>query len=298
MKDLSIIIISYNTAELLDECLESVEKFKPKKYSYEVIVVDNASSDNSVEMVKKNHKSVHVIENKENFGFSKANNIGIKNSQGKYILFLNSDTVMHEHTLDTVLDFMESNKKTGAATCKVVMLNGKIDDASHRGFPTPWNAIAHFTYLSKIFPKSKIFSGYQMGWEDLTKIHKIDVLAGAFMMVRKEAGEEVGWWDEDYFWYGEDIDFCYNLKQKGWEIYYLPQVSILHYKGASGGIKKETLGISKASEETKIRATKARFNAMRIFYRKHYTKKYPSFLTWLVLKGVSIKEFITLKTLG
>ncbi len=287
MIDLSIIIVNYNTKSFLSNLLDSIKKSVSRKITYEVIVVDNAST-NGLPAETLNFK---LIKNKENLGFSKANNQGIKASQkSRYLLFLNPDTLMQKNTVEEMIKFMDMHKDVGASTCKVVMPNGKIDDASHRGFPTPWNSFSYFSGLSKIFPKSKLFNGYNLGWLDFGKVHEIDACAGAFMIVRREAGEAIGWWDEDYFFYGEDLDFCYMLKQLGWMVYYVPQVWILHYKGVAGGIKKISQNISTADLETKKRATKARFNAMKIFYKKHYTKVYPKWLTWLVFAGISIKE--------
>lgn len=290
MIDLSIIIVNYNTKEFLKKCIFSITK-NVKDVSYELIIADNNSSDNSAEMVKKEFPQIKLIVNKENVGFSKANNQGIKASrESKYVLFLNPDTIMQDQTIEEMLKFMDSHKDIGAATCKLIMPNGKIDDASHRGFPTPWNSFCHFTGLSRIYPKSLIFAGYNLGWMNLKKTHEIDVLCGAFMLVRRQAGEQVGWWDEDYFFYGEDIDFCYELKQKGWKIYYVPKVWITHYKGVSGGIKSVSKEISTASEETKRRATKWRFDAMRTFYNKHYEQKYPWIINFLVDKGILFRE--------
>lgn len=289
MIDLSIIIVSYNTKEFLEKCVASILEHK-QSLQIEVIIVDNASVDNSVQMIKKEYKDVILIENKKNLGFSKANNLGVKKAKGKYILFLNPDTVVQPVTLSAMYEFMEKQTNAGVATCRVDLLNGELDDACHRGFPTPWNAFCHFFGFSRIFPRSRIFAGYSMGWEDLSKTHEIDACAGAFMIVRKLAGEEIDWWDEDYFWYGEDIDFCYKLKQKNWKIYFVPTTSVLHYKGVSGGIKSTSKNITTASKETKMRATRARFEAMRIFYNKHYQKKYPKVITRLALLGISLKE--------
>jgi len=221
---LSIIIISFNTKDFLQKCLASLRANISRKIKYEVIVVDNSSKDDSVEMVKAEFPEVILIQNEKNLGFAKANNLGIKKAKGDYILFLNSDTVVPKNTIEHMLSFMDKNKNVGASTCKVLLVNGQIDDASHRGFPTPWNAICHFSNLSKLFPKSKFFSDYSLGFMDLNLTHKIDALAGAFMLVRREAGKDAKWWDEDYFFYGEDIDFCYQLKQKGWDVYYVPDV--------------------------------------------------------------------------
>jgi GT2 family glycosyltransferase len=292
MLDLSIIIVSYNSKDFLRECIVSINK-NLKSISYEIIVVDNNSLDNSSEMVKNEFPKVKLISNKENTGFSKANNQGVKLSNDcRYILFLNPDTVVQSQAIEKVMDFMNKHKDVGAATCKLIMPNGEIDDATHRGFPTPWNAFCHFSGLEKIFPKSRLFAGYSLGWMDFGKTHEIDALAGAFMLVKRNAGEEAEWWDEDYFFYGEDIDFCYMLKQKGWKIYYVPSVFINHYKGVSGGIKAISKNITTASTETKKRATKSRFNAMRIFYKKHYRQKYPWIINLLVDLGISLREKI------
>lgn len=290
MINLSIIIVSYNGKEFLRNCIVSIIE-NIKNVSFEIIVIDNNSSDNSSEMVRKEFPKIKLIANKENLGFSKANNQGIKvSNNSKYVLFLNPDTIMQDQTIEKMIKFMDVHSDAGAATCKVVMLDGEIDDASHRGFPTPWNSLCHFTGLSRIFPKSRIFAGYNLGWMDLNSTHEIDALAGAFMIVRREAGEQAKWWDEDYFFYGEDIDFCYQLKVIGWKIYYVPNVFVTHYKGVSGGIKKVSQEITTASEETKKRATKWRFAAMRIFYNKHYKNKYPWIINQLVNLGISLKE--------
>ncbi len=295
-KDLSIIIVSYNTKDFLAECLESIKDNVSEEISYEVIVVDNASADDSVEYVKKHFPNVEMIASSENLGFSKANNLGVQSSVGRYVLFLNPDTVIRKGALEYMTKFMDVTKDAGAATCYLEMVNGKLDDAAHRGFPTPWNALCYFSGLTKLFPRTPLFSGYNLSWKDLKNVHDIDALAGAFMLVRREAGEAVGWWDARYFFYGEDLDFCYQLKKKGWKIYFVPDVKILHYKGVSGGIKKHSQHISTASRETKVRATLARFEAMKIFYRKNYMKQYPQFVTWLVFKGINLKQWITLQS--
>jgi GT2 family glycosyltransferase len=290
--DLSIIIVSYNTREFLKKCIASIYE-TAILIGFEIIVVDNASTDKTAEEMENiKYSNFKFIQNKENLGFSKANNVGIKKAFGRYILFLNPDVVVHEKTLEEMVKFMDNNKDAGAATCKVVMPDGKIDDASHRGFPTPWNSLTHFSGLAELFGKTKHFGGYNLKHLDLSTMHEIEALAGAFMIVRRKAGEEVGWWDEDYFFYGEDLDFCYMLKQKGWKIYYVPDVSILHYKGVSGGLKQVSKEITTADSQTKKRATKARFDAMRIFYKKHYEQKYPWMITRLVYVGISLKQFM------
>jgi len=294
--DLSIIIVSYNTKELTVECIQSIID-NVKGINYEIIVIDNNSKDGSPECLKKYFPTIHTIALTENLGFSKANNRGVKVAKGRYVLFLNSDTVVYPGALEHMVEFMDTHEDAGAATCFLKMPNGKLDDAAHRGFPTPWRAFCQFSGLSTIFSKSMFLNGYHMGWKDLDKVHEIDALAGAFMLVRRKAGEEAGWWDEDYFFYGEDIDFCYMLKEKGWKVYFVPTVSILHYKGASGGIKKETKLITKATLETKRRVTDSRFEAMRIFYKKHYKNKYSPLVYWLVMKAVDMKKSLALRSI-
>ena len=295
MIDLSIVIVSYNTKEFLGRCLDSI--FESTLKDLEVIVVDNASKDGSVEEIRKFDSKVKIIENKENVGFSKANNQGVKIVKGKYLLFLNPDTVVNKDTLSTLISFMENTKDAGVVTCKVILPDGNLDDSAHRGFPTPWNAFCYFSGLEKLFPRFKLFAGYHMGWEDFTKTHEINACAGSFMLVRREAGDQIKWWDEDYFFYGEDLDFCIKLKEKGWKIYYYPHVSITHYKGVSSGIKKISKEITTADLETKRFATKHRFSAMKILYEKHYQNKYPKIINWLVLKGINLKFWLSMKSL-
>lgn len=293
--DVSIIIVNYNSGPFLRKALASLKEHISKEITYEVIVVDNASEDDSVSIVKKEFPWVTLIASKDNLGFSKGNNLGIKRASGRYLLFLNPDTVMKDHTLERMVRFMDEHPECGAATCLLRLEDGSLDDGAHRGFPTPWNAFCYFSGLSKLFPKSMIVNGYNLGWKNMDKVHEIDALVGAFMLTRREAGDEVGWWDEDYFFYGEDLDFCYNLKQKNWKIFFVPDVEILHYKGVSGGIKKHSEKLSAAKRETKIRATNERFRAMKLFYQKHYMNKYPSWLTTLVFLGIDLKLRKSLK---
>lgn len=296
---LSIVIVSYNTKDLLAECIDSIKK--TTKTQHEVIIVDNASDDgtaNEIDKQKAKITNLKLIQNKTNEGFSKANNRGVEKALGEYILFLNPDMVMRKGSIDGMVEYMQKNPEVGASTCFVELPSGQLDDAAHRGFPTPGRALAHFTGMAKLFPRSEIFAGYSLGYKDLTTTHEIDALAGAFMLVPRKAGEEVGWWDEDYFWYGEDLDFCYKLKERGWKVMFVPTFKVLHYKGASGGIKKSTQKMTTATRETKKKSQEARFNAMRIFYDKHYKNKYPKAVTSLVMGGITLKEFITKKVNG
>lgn len=276
--ELSIIILNYNVREFLLNCLESIFQNKGKLDRWQVIVVDNASSDGSADAVKKRFPEVEVIESKENLGFAAGNNLGVERAKAPVILFLNPDTVIIGHAIQKTLEVLLSNPDYGAMTCKVELPDGRLDYSCHRGFPTPWNSFAYFGGLAKMFPRSTLFAGYTATYLDINKPHEIDSLTGAFMMVRKIAGDQVNWWDKNYFWNGEDIEFCYSLKEKGWKIYYYPDVKIIHYKGSSAkGDKLKTIthGVS----------------AMRIFYKKHYYKNYPPFLRDFVLWGIKLLEY-------
>ena len=292
--ELSIIILNYNTKNITLEAISSIEMNYPKEVSlgtYEVIVTDNASPDGSLEAFqaykkKSKIKVFHVIDNKKNIGFAAGNNKGVPYAKGKYILFLNPDTIVYPHTLQRMISFMNEHPDAGAATCKLELQSGGIDEASHRGFPTPWNAFCHFSGLEKTFPQSRLFSGYIQGWKNVDTIHEIDACAGAFFLIPRNVGEKVRWWDEEYFFYGEDLQFCYNIRKLGYKIYYVPDVSILHYGGVSSGIKKSSKNITQANIETKRKVQEWRFDAMRIFYRKNYIEKYPKIVTWIVLKGI------------
>lgn len=287
--DLSIIILNYNTKDFLRDCLRSIDKAK-NDLKFEIIVVDNVSTDDSIQMVAEEFSWVKLIGSHKNLGFAKGNNLGVPGALGKYVLFLNPDTIVFPKTLSGMVEFMEKHPRAGVSTCRVELPNQKLDEACHRGFPSPWNAFCHFSGLEKVFPKSKLFAGYYMGWLPLSRVHKIDACVGAFLLVRREIGEKISWWDEDYFLYGEDLDFCYRVQEEGWEIYYVPEYKIIHYKGASSGIKKQSKDLTTASRETRVRSARASTQAMRIFYQKHYQTKYPKFLTWLVMKGIDLLE--------
>ncbi len=294
--DLSIIILNYNTSQLTLDAVSSIEKNYPveiKSGQLEIVVADNASPDESLTEFKKYSektkiKSFHVVDNEENIGFAKGNNKALKYVKGKYVLFLNPDTIVYPGTLNRMIEFMDQHPDAGAVTCKIEIPTGGIDEASHRGFPTPWNAFTHFSGLEKIFPKSKVFAGYTQSFKNMNSIHEVDAISGAFLFVRNDVGQKIGWWDEEYFFYGEDIQFCYNIKKLGYKIYYIPDVSILHYGGVSSGIKKQSHHITTADKEHKKVMQGHRFEAMRIFYKKNYDKRYPKALSWLVRQGIDL----------
>ena len=287
--DLSIIILSYNTEELLRKCLQSLQKAKKDDYQIEMIVVDNASSDKSPEMVAKEFPQLKLIKSKKNLGYAGGNNLGLKEAQGEFILFLNSDTEIDKEALVKMMKFMKENPKVGASSPKTRLFSGGLDPDCHRGFPTPWASITYFLGLEKFFPKSKLFGQYHQFYLNLDQPHEIDAGFGTFMFIRKKALDEVGNWDEQYFFYGEDLDLFYRIKEAGWKIMFYPETLVVHHKGASSGLRKESKAVARPSRETRIRVAKASIKAMEIFYKKFYQDKYPAWLTWIVLLGIKVK---------
>ena len=191
-----------------------------------------------------------------------------------------------------IAEYMSQNASAAIATAKLVLRDGQLDMDAHRGFPTPWASLTHFSGLNKLFPTSKLFNQYFLGHQPLDQPHEIDLCISHFMFIRHSLFDVIGPWDEDFFFYGEDVDFCYRAKEAGFKIMYLPQFQALHYKGASVGVRPQTQDISTASEETKRRASALSTKAMELFYRKHLYAKYPWIVSAFVLGGVRLLAFL------
>ena len=292
MLDLSIIIVSFNTRQLLDECLRSLETAVAPAGGLEIIVVDNASEDGSPSMVAQKYPRVRLLQSAENLGFSAANNLGAEAAEGRVLLFLNSDTRVSKEALVQPLDYLTAHLEVGAITVRLVYPTGERDPDNHRGYPTPWNALCHFSGLSRIFPDKPHFNGYFQSSADFNAIHRVDVIAGSFMMMPRDVYDELGGWDETYFFYGEDIDFCYRINEIGYEIIYYPLVEVLHYKGASSGLRKESADIARPPKETRIKVAQESVRAMKVFYRKFYSDRYPRPVTGLVLAGIQARGWL------
>src|SRR6185369_8988049 len=294
---LSIIILTYNTKQLTLDAVASVERNYPEEVAsgeFEIIVADNESSDGTLDAFKVYKKtssirSLLLIANGGNIGFSAGNNKGVSYAKGRYVLFLNPDTIVHDKTLISMVEFMEKHPDVGASSCKLINSDGEVDFNCHRGFPTPWNAFCYFSGLQRVLPKSRLFAGYTQGWKDFSTDHEVDAIEGAFLLLPRTVGEKVGWWDEDYFFYGEDLQFCYDIKKLGLKIYYLGTVESMHIGGASSGIKKKTQHITSANREAKLKTQAARFEAMKIFYRKNYRKAYPVWVQWVMFAAIDFK---------
>jgi GT2 family glycosyltransferase len=265
--DVSIIIVNFNTVGLLRECLMSLEKMDMGKFTAEIIVVDNGSIDGSMDMVKTEYPHTIIIQNKENTGFAKANNIGIKKAKGRYILLLNSDTEVNHTTLATMITYMDAHKDVGLSTCKLLLRDGSIDPACHRGEPTPWAAFSYYLKLEKLFPQSPACAQYHQTYKNFSTIHDVDIISGAFFLVRKSVIDAVGSLDEDYFFYGEDMDLCIRIKRAGWRIVYNPTVTILH--------KKKQSGRANADRARKVKTDIFFYTYNRLFYKKNYDGVYP-----------------------
>ena len=287
---LSIVILSYNTKELLRDCLLSLEKVR-KEVGFEVIVPDNGSVDGSPDMVEKVFPWVKkVIRNGKNLGFAAGNNRAMPYISGEYVLFLNSDTIVYKNTLAKIIDYMDKRRDVGAATCRVVMKDGNLDKDTRRSFITPWIGLTHiYLKLDRIFPKSSLFAKYWYGYIPEDQIHEVDALQGAFFLSRKKVLDELGWFDEEYFLDGEDIDLSWKIKEKGYKNVYYPKVSILHLKGASKGKNKK---IKHVSLKEKLKYRMAGVNSMELFYRKRLWSKYPLLLNLIVVTGIRLLKII------
>lgn len=284
---LSVIILSHNVSNLLKKAIQAVYDTYKKK-GLQVIVVDNASTDGSVSMVKKNFPQVDLIISKTNTGFAKGNNLARKITKGDVVLFLNPDTEVHAGTIMKCLNILTSKKELGAITCKVNLPNEKMDYSCHRGLPTVWNTFCFFSGLSKIFPSSKIFSGYSATHLDTNTSHYIDCISGTFLMIKKGALEKVNWWDEDYWWNGDDIEICYMLKKNNYKIWYESSVTMMHYKGSSSGL--QSTAQTKVAKETKVRSARSAAMAMRIFTNKHWKELGPWPIMMIVRLGIFLVE--------
>lgn len=254
---LSVIIVNYNVRYFLEPCLKSVHNAMTGMDA-EVIVVDNNSVDDSVKMVREQFPWVKLIANEDNLGFSKANNQGIRIASGKYVLLLNPDTLVQEDTFRACYDFMEGHPDAGALGVRMIDGSGRFLPESKRGFPSPFVAFAKATGLSTIFPRSRTFNRYHLGYLDEFQTHEVDVLSGAFMFIRKSVLDEIGYLDEAFFMYGEDIDLSYRIVQAGYKNYYFPETGIVHYKGES-------------TKKGSINYVVTFYNAMIIFARKHFS---------------------------
>lgn len=278
--DVSILILNYKTCELTLGAIRSVYQ-SDTSYRYEIILVDNHSDDGSVERFRTEFPEIPLIANDENVGFAKANNQAMELAKGRYVLLLNSDTVIRSDTLETMIRFMDEHPNVGASGCKIVLPDGSLDKACKRGFPTPSASFYYAFGFSKLFPRVPRFNRYQLGYLDPDQAYPVDCLVGAFMLVRREAIDQVGGLDEQFFMYGEDIDWCYRIKQAGWDIWYYPKTTVVHFKGAS-------------SRRKPFKIIYEFHRAMALFHRKHFQRNYSFLVNAAVYAGILLKFMLSL----
>ena len=283
--DLAIVILNYNTRDLLRDCLRSVFA-SDTALRFHVCVVDNASTDGSAEMVAAEFPAVHLIANRVNGGFSTGNNAGLRwvgfgddaqpeATRPRYALLLNPDTLVPPTSLDVMVRFMDERPQIGVAGPRLRRLDGSLDRACRRSFPTPQVSFYRMVGLSKLFPNSRRFNAYNMAFYAEDAVHPVDSVVGAFMLLRREAIAQVGLLDEGFFMYGEDLDWAKRIKDSGWEVWYNGQVEITHVKEAA----------SRQSSKSRIDF----YEAMWIFYDKHYRHETNWWLDKVIVVGIVVK---------
>lgn len=277
--DLSIVIVNHNTKKLTEQTIKSVFE-TTNNISYEIIVADNSSDP--LQVLDICDERVKIIKNVENKGFGNACNIGTKIAIGKYILYLNSDTIMKPQTLEKAVNYMEEHIQTGCLGIKTFLADGTFDHGCKRGFPTPFNSLCYVLKLDKLFPDNKKFGGYTLSYLPIDKTNEVDSVSGAFMLIPRTVLNKVGLFDESIFMYAEDIDLCYRIKERGYKVVYYADVSMIHLKGQSG-------------LHTKNKAVIYHFHrGIKIFYDKYYKDKHNILVTFLMHSAINMRYAITL----
>jgi GT2 family glycosyltransferase len=278
---LSVVIVSYNVKYFLEQCLSSLKKAIEgiPALAAEVFIIDNASSDGSPDFLEPLFPDFHFIRNKENIGFARANNEMIRGCKGEFVLFLNPDTIVAEDSLAVCISFLRDHADAGALGVRMIDGAGRFLRESKRGFPYPATSFFKMTGLSRLFPRSKIFSSYYMGHLDDDSTQKVEVLSGAFMMIKKSVLDKTGGFDEQFFMYAEDIDLSYRIDKAGLSNYYLPATTIIHFKGES--------------TQKDIRYVKMFYSAMQLFIKKHFGRNGPSFRLNTLIIGLRLRQVLS-----
>jgi GT2 family glycosyltransferase len=268
---LSIILLNFNGWEWVEKCLHSFHNLEEwqdnQPASMEVILIDNASKEDRTPSLLEQFPWLRVKKLSQNGGFAAGNNAGILMAQAPFVMLLNTDTEFFPQTpLLALLDNFK-DESVAVVTPKIVLSNGQLDHACHRGFPTPWNAACYYSGLARLFPRWKLVAGYLQSWKSLEERHQVEACSGAAMIVRQSAIQEVGLLDEDFFMYAEDIDWCYRFAQSGWKTIFDPRVTVRHHKYKSGQ--------GQVDWAIKSRTIAAFYDTMKQFMNKHYQHKYP-----------------------
>jgi N-acetylglucosaminyl-diphospho-decaprenol L-rhamnosyltransferase len=283
--DLTIIIVNYNTPDFVRTALTSIQKFhlSKTKMKTEVIVVDNGSSDHRLRSVAEEFPFLHLIELEKNLGFAGGNNVALKQAQSRYVMLLNSDTEFTATTdLDLLVEYADRHSEVGVITPRVELSTGGIDWASHRGEPTPWASFTYFGKLEKVFPHFPLFASYHQKYKNLDQIHTIDACSGAAMIVRSSAIEKVGYLDELFFMYAEDLDWCKRFRDAGYQIVYNPGCVIIHHKYKSG-LQNQNKNVAKKTSQYF-------YDTMLQYYDKHYKNRYPGFYRLIIKTFIQFKK--------
>lgn len=276
--DLSIIIVNYNTRDLTNQTIDSII-INTQGINYEIIVADN-STDRRQQCNYENEKvKVYKI---ENHGFGHGCNAGAKKAQGKYLLFLNSDTLIHDNSLFKCVNYINNNVNIGVLGARILLEDGTLDHGCKRGFPTPSAAFYYYIGLDRKFPDSKKYGVYRQTFLKENKTNEVDSVSGAFLMISKDLFNDINGFDETFFMYGEDLDLCYRVKEKGYKVIYYADAVITHLKGQSGLHKSSKVVIYHF------------YNAMILFYNKHYKNKYNPLITLIIYCAIKMKYYLTL----
>ena len=279
-KKLSVVIVNYNVKHFIEQCLFSVLKAS-ENLACEIFVVDNNSVDGSVELIKEKFPQVTLIENKINSGFSVANNQAIKRASGEYVLLLNPDTIVQEDTFTATCNFMDANPNAGGLGVKMLDGQGNFAPESKRGLPTPAVAFYKMIGVSKLFNQSKKFGKYHLTYLPENEINEIDVISGAFMLMRKSILDKIGLLDESFFMYGEDIDLSYRITQAGYKNYYFPKTQIIHYKGES-------------TKRSSLNYVLIFYKAMALFNKKHFSGSHAFWFNFLIRLAIFMRAGLAL----
>jgi len=277
--DISIIIVNYNVKEFIQQAIISIKK-ACEKLEHEIFIVDNASTDGSQNLIRDKFPDVHLIANTENAGFAVANNQALKRASGEYILLINPDTIVQEDTFSVIIDFLKQHPECGMVGCKILNPDGSLQLACRRSFPTPWIAFTKISGLSNIFPRSKLFGKYNLTYLNQDETYEVEAISGSFMFFRKQVVQDIGYLDESFFMYGEDLDWCYRIREANWKIYYLPETKIIHFKGES-------------SKKADIDLILQFYRAMKLFVEKHYQHRYLHVPQWLLLMGIGLRASLS-----
>lgn len=274
---LSIAIVNWNTSKLLEPCIESIFRHAPE-FDFEVIVVDNASSDFDEAAVRARFPEVKLIVNGSNLGYARGNNQAIAESSGEYVLLLNPDTEFKDDSIARLVDFMRAHPDAAAAGCKLVRLDGTVD-RSVRSFPEPWPIASELFGLSRLFPKSRLFGGYRMTWFGYDRESLVDQPMGSCLILSRKALDEIGVLDEDFPIFFNEVDWCYRAGLAGWKIYFTPSAEVIHH-GAS------------STKQVRRQMRRESHRSLARFYRKHYRKKLFPLVYWSILGAIRVSEVV------